>query len=110
MCRAHAGSRATNNRPNLPRPQALTAWCHKFPAVRPVPGILPRAPASLVVMPAPFTATAVAPPLPDAAHLPDEPALLKQMIAELLTTLHGRARECEQLRHRLDQLLRRLYG
>jgi transposase len=54
--------------------------------------------------------TLVAPPLPDAAHLPDEPALLKQMIAELLTTLHGRDRECAQLRHRLDQLLRRLYG
>jgi len=32
------------------------------------------------------------------------------MIMELLTTLRDRDRQCEQLRHRLDQLLRRLYG
>jgi transposase len=43
-------------------------------------------------------------------HLPDDPLLLKKMIAELLATLHAEQRENEQLRHRLDQLLRRLYG
>jgi len=42
--------------------------------------------------------------------LPDDPVVLKQMIAELLATLRDRDRQCDQLRHRLDQLLRRLYG
>jgi transposase len=42
--------------------------------------------------------------------LPDDPEILKRMIMELLGTLHNRDRECEQLRHRLEQLLRRLYG
>jgi transposase len=44
------------------------------------------------------------------AHLPDDPAVLKQMIDELLATLRQTRRENEQLAHRLDQLLRRLYG
>ena len=52
--------------------------------------------------------TAVAPP--DADHLPDDPALLKAMLAELLAALRHRDRELEQVRHRLDQVLRRLYG
>ena len=42
--------------------------------------------------------------------LPDDPAVLKQMIAELLTTLRQRDHELEGVRARLDQLLRRLYG
>lgn len=46
----------------------------------------------------------------EAQHLPDDPALLKAMLAELLTALRASRRESEQLRTRLDQLLRRLYG
>src|SRR5258708_7720164 len=45
-----------------------------------------------------------------APDLPDGPALLKEMIRELLDTVrqqHGRVRELED---RVDQLLRRLYG
>jgi transposase len=44
------------------------------------------------------------------ACLPDDPTVLKQMIVELLTTLKQRDRENEHLQHRLQQLLRRLYG
>lgn len=44
------------------------------------------------------------------ALLPDDPVILKRMILELLGTLRQRDRRCEQLEHRLDQLLRRLYG
>lgn len=47
---------------------------------------------------------------PSPEHLPDDPAVLKQMILELLATLHHRDRELDGVRHRLDQLLRRLYG
>lgn len=42
--------------------------------------------------------------------LPADPVVLQQMIRELLDTLHARDRELDQVRHRLDQLLRRLYG
>ena len=42
--------------------------------------------------------------------LPDDPAVLKQMIGELLATLRQRDHELESVRARLDQLLRRLYG
>ncbi len=48
------------------------------------------------------------PPAPE--HLPDDPALLKAMLAELLATLRQRDQELEHVRHRLDLLLRRLYG
>ncbi len=44
------------------------------------------------------------------SHLPDDPALLKQMIQELLASLKERDHELEQVRHRLDLLLRKLYG
>jgi transposase len=50
------------------------------------------------------------PPLPAAEHLPDDPATLKRIVLELLATLHERQRDNEALRHRLDLLLRRLYG
>ena len=53
-------------------------------------------------------ATAV--PADDPARLPDDPALLKAMLAEVLTILRASRQEGEQLRQRLDQLLRRLYG
>jgi transposase len=50
-------------------------------------------------------------PLPDAtASLPDDPVILRQMIRELLDVLQRTRHENEQLQHRLDLLLRRLYG
>jgi transposase len=45
-----------------------------------------------------------------AEHLPDDPGTLKRMVLELLASLHERDRDIEALRHRLDLLLRRLYG
>jgi len=42
--------------------------------------------------------------------LPDDPAVLKHMLAELLEALKRAQHENEGLRHRLDQLLQRLYG
>jgi len=42
--------------------------------------------------------------------VPNDLSTCQQMIRELLDTLHARDRENEQLQHRLDQLLRRLYG
>jgi len=48
--------------------------------------------------------------LPPDAALPDDPDVLKRMIRELLAALNGTQRELEGVRHRLDQLLRRLYG
>ena len=50
------------------------------------------------------------PPAEPAATLPDDPGLLQQMIRELLDALRQTRRENEQLQHRLDLLLRRLYG
>jgi transposase/uncharacterized coiled-coil protein SlyX len=50
------------------------------------------------------TATTPLPPLPD------DPAVLQQMIRELLEQLAASRRDSDQLRQRLDQLLRRLYG
>jgi transposase len=48
------------------------------------------------------------PPHPD--RLPDDPVILKQMVVELLVTLRQRDRDLEEVRQRLDLLLRRLYG
>jgi transposase len=45
-----------------------------------------------------------------AEQLPDEVATLKRMVLELLASLHERDRDIEGLRHRIDLLLRRLYG
>lgn len=56
------------------------------------------------------TNAASRPPQAPAEHLPDDPALLKGMIVELLASLHAKDRELEGVRHRLDLLLRRLYG
>jgi transposase len=42
--------------------------------------------------------------------LPDDPVVLKGMIVELLASLHDARRDNEQLRQRLDLVLRRLYG
>jgi transposase len=49
-------------------------------------------------------------PLPTLEQLPDDPATLKGMVLELLATLHGERRDRDELRQRLDLLLRRLYG
>ena len=49
--------------------------------------------------------------LPEAtAPLPDDPTILQQLIRELLAVLRQTRDENEQLQHRLDLLLRRLYG
>ena len=59
----------------------------------------------VVIDPSTAAATPATPP-----PLPDDPALLKQMILELLDALKKSQHECEGLQQRLDQLLRRLYG
>src|SRR5205807_1569071 len=45
-----------------------------------------------------------------AEHLPDDAATLQRLVLELLASLHACQRDNEALPHRLDQLLRRLYG
>ncbi|MDB5311550.1 MAG: Transposase family protein [Gemmataceae bacterium] len=68
----------------------------------------PPAPAT----PAPTPATPPPAPsaLPPDARLPDDLDTLKRMVRELLDQLRSRDRELSGVRHRLDQLLRRLYG
>jgi len=46
----------------------------------------------------------------DAERLPDDVAVLKAMIRELLATVQQNQRDHEALKHRIDLLLRRLYG
>jgi transposase len=46
----------------------------------------------------------------DPASLPDDPAVLKQMIAELLRALRTERRDRKAVEERLDALLRRLYA
>ena len=51
--------------------------------------------------------------LPSAAssdHLPDDPALLKGIVRELLAAIEHERRRNDQLTHRLDLLLKRVYG
>ena len=43
-------------------------------------------------------------------HLPDDPVVLKRMLAELLEALRKERHDREALQQRMDQLLRRLYG
>lgn len=43
-------------------------------------------------------------------HLPDDPALLKGLVRELLITHHAQQRQIDQFTHRLDLLLKRVYG
>ena len=56
----------------------------------------------------PAATTAV--PVVDPADLPDDPALLKAMLAEVFAALRASLQESERTRQRMDQLLRRLYG
>src|SRR5947209_6631565 len=60
-------------------------------------------------MPAPNAASG-RPALPPPDQLPDDPAILKSFIAELLATVDQERRDREAIQHRLDLLLRRLYG
>ncbi len=55
------------------------------------------------------THPAVEPPL-TAEQLPDDLATLKNMILELLVSMHQRDRDHQAMQHRLELLLRRLYG
>src|SRR5262245_27367227 len=45
-----------------------------------------------------------------AEQFPDDVATLKRMVLELLASLHERDRDIEGYRHRINLLLRRLYG
>src|SRR3954452_12158646 len=56
----------------------------------------------------PAAVTAI--PAIEPADLPDDPALLKAMLAEVLAALRASRQEGDRLRAQLDQLLRRLYG
>src|SRR3954453_13821640 len=49
-------------------------------------------------------------PTDPTAALPDDPAILQQMVLELLAALRDTRRQNDELRHRLDLLLRRIYG
>ena len=49
-------------------------------------------------------------PLPDPDSLPDDLTLLKQLVIQLLQELRAGRHEKQALEHRLDLLLRRLYG
>jgi transposase len=49
-------------------------------------------------------------PLPEVDSLPDDVALLKQLVIQLIQELRADRREKESLEHRIDLLLRRLYG
>jgi transposase len=44
------------------------------------------------------------------AALPDDPVFLRQMVLELLAALRDARRQNDELQHRLDLLLRRIYG
>src|SRR3954447_25338008 len=50
------------------------------------------------------------PPADPTAALPDDPVILRQMILELLDALRDTRRQNDELQHRLDLLLRRIYG
>ena len=55
----------------------------------------------------PATPDALADPT---AALPDDPTILQQMVLELLAVLRDTRRQNDELQHRLDLLLRRIYG
>jgi transposase len=49
-------------------------------------------------------------PLPDAATLPDDPAVLKQLVVQLLEELQKERGARDRLEHHLHLLLKRIYG
>jgi len=56
-------------------------------------------------------AASTLPPLAvDPALLPDDPAVLKELIAQLMELIQKRDGRVEQLEHQMTLLLRRLYG
>jgi transposase len=71
-------------------------------------------PATATAPPAPALTPPSPPPAPTTipleVRLPDDLDTLKRMIRELLTLLKTEKHRSEGLQHRLDQLLRRLYG
>ena len=70
-----------------------------------------NAPAPVATIPKTSSAAASSvPPTLNTAMLPDDPAVLKQMIAELLRELRRERRDRAEVQQRLDALLRRLYG
>jgi transposase len=70
----------------------------------------PAATASPAPTPTPPNQQPLPASIPLDAPLPDDLDTLKRMIRELLDMLRSRDRELSGVRHRLDQLLRRLYG
>lgn len=54
--------------------------------------------------------TSPVPPLVDTSALPDDPAVLKQMITELIRALRSERRDREAVQQRLDAMLRRLHS
>jgi transposase len=59
----------------------------------------------------PDVSPSTGPPLPPSPmHLPDDVATLRGMIVELLAALRARDQELQNVRHRLNLLLQRLYG
>jgi transposase len=54
--------------------------------------------------------TVVTSPPPDAAHLPDDPALLKQMVAELLTTVAQLRTTIDKQQAHIQYLVRLTFG
>jgi transposase len=56
-----------------------------------------------------MSTVATSPP-PDAAHLPDDPALLKQMVAELLATVTRLRTTIDQQQAHIHSLVRRTFG
>lgn len=86
-------------------PHAVTV---KVPVVRVAVDQLPAKSQRPEGTAAPATMPAV--PASAADGLPDDPQVLKQMIAELLRALRQSRRNEQEVQQRLDALLRRLYG
>jgi transposase len=49
-------------------------------------------------------------PLPELSELPDDPQTLRTLVLQLLEALRGEREQREQLEHRLDLVIRKLYG
>jgi hypothetical protein len=49
-------------------------------------------------------------PLPDPALLPDDPAVLKQLVVQLLEELQSANARLERQEHHMHLLLKRIYG
>src|SRR5689334_7607704 len=95
------------------------AVCIKIPVVRVAPADIVdenKRPTSAATPPSPAAATTT-PAEPSSASstidpkaLPDDPNVLKQMIADLLRALRRERKDRLEVEQRLDALLKRLYG